>query len=102
MRKTLFLLLIVTACTRPALRAQSPSAELYRQTSEVDNLMVEYNADLGSLRRFYFITNAPERRERFKKLAVDYRARLEQLPFDKLNTGTRVDYILFNRDLQEA
>ncbi|HEY4149518.1 MAG TPA: DUF885 family protein [Chitinophagaceae bacterium] len=100
-RKMLLLLLVCTLGGRQVIRAQSASADLYRQTSEVNNLMVEYDADHGSLQRFYFISNAPERRERFKKLVLDYRTRLQQLPFEQLNTGARVDYILFNRNLQE-
>lgn len=99
--KRWFLFIVCLACSTQVLLAQSVVTDLYRQTSEVNNLMVEYDADRGSLQRFYFISNSPERRERLKKLALDYRARLEQLPFEPLNTGARVDYILFSRNLQE-
>src|SRR5262245_43587617 len=39
---------------------------LLLQTSEVHNLMIQYDADKGSLTRFYFIQNSPERRERLQ------------------------------------
>ncbi|RPD38359.1 DUF885 domain-containing protein [Chitinophaga barathri] len=63
--------------------------------------MVQYNADRGTLSRFYAIPNTPERRERMKLLQDTYIKRLEQLDFDKLPTGSRVDYILFHRNLDD-
>ncbi len=77
------------------------TADIYQQTSEVNNLMLQYDADRGSLRRFYYIQNSPERRKRLKDLIAGYQQRLLQLPFEKFNTGAKVDYILFNRNLLE-
>ncbi len=74
---------------------------LYEQNSEVNNLMVQYEADRGSLNRFYFVENSPERRDRMNALVADYLKQVAQLNFDKLPTGSRVDYILFKRDLDE-
>ncbi|HEX5152467.1 MAG TPA: DUF885 family protein [Parafilimonas sp.] len=74
---------------------------LYQQTSEVNNIMVQYNADYGNLSRFYIIQNSPERRSRLLATVNEYIGKLGQLDFEKLNTGTKVDYILFNRDLHE-
>lgn len=80
--------------------AQSKKEEsLLLQTSEVNNLMVQYNADRGSLSRFYAIPFSPEKRERFMKFQQEYVHKLEALPFDQLSTGSRVDYILFKRNL---
>jgi Bacterial protein of unknown function (DUF885) len=78
--------------------AQSP---LYQQTSEVNNLIVQYEADNGSLGRFYFIESSPERRERFVKLTDDYLKQLQQLKFESMPVGSKVDYVLFKRDLEE-
>lgn len=72
------------------------------QSSEVANLMIHHEADLGSLSRFYTVTNSPERRERLQKHYTDYLARLDQLNFTRMNTDSRVDYLLFRRDLQES
>lgn len=74
---------------------------LYEQTSEVNNVMVKYNADYGNLSRFYVIQNSPERQQRLLSTVNAYIDTLAKLNFDKLNTGTKVDYILFNRDLHE-
>lgn len=82
-------------------QAQKATSDIYQQTSEVNNLMVQYYADRGSLNRFYAVQSSPERRERFKKLQQDYLQKLQQVKYDQLNTGSRVDYILFTRDLQE-
>ncbi len=75
--------------------------DLYQQTSEVNNVMVKFNADYGNLSRFYVIQNSPERRERLLSTVNDYIDILNKLNFDKLNTETKVDYVLFNRDLHE-
>jgi len=74
---------------------------LYEQSSEVNNLMVQYHADRGSLNRFYFVEGAPDRRERLAALTAAYQKQLNQLHFESLPTGSRVDYILFKRNLDE-
>lgn len=68
--------------------------------TEVYPLMVQLRADRGSLERFYFVENSPERRERFKVLYQDYLNKLEQLPFEKMATSGRADYLLVKRDLE--
>ena len=68
--------------------------------TEVYPLMTQLRADRGSLERFYFIQNSPERRERFKILYNDYLTRLGQLPFEKMAVGGRADYLLLKRDLE--
>jgi hypothetical protein len=78
-----------------------PEPPLYQQTSEVNDIMVQYNADYRSLARFYVIENSPERRQRLLSTVNEYIDKLSKLDFDKLNTGTKADYILFNRDLHE-
>ncbi|WP_198652129.1 DUF885 family protein [Chitinophaga deserti] len=81
--------------------AQQSDTDLYAQSSEVNNIMVQYEADRGILQRFYAIRNAPERRQRLEKLQADYMQRLSALNWDKLPTGSRADYILFRRNLQQ-
>ncbi|MCE7862222.1 MAG: DUF885 family protein [Bacteroidetes bacterium CHB5] len=65
--------------------------------SEVYPLITQYEADRGSLQRFYFIPGSPERRERFTAFYKDYLTRLQQLPFESFSTGGKVDYILMKR-----
>lgn len=76
------------------------SNSLLLQTSEVHPLMINYDADLGSLERFYFVMNSPERRERMRTFFNDYLVRLNALPFDNMSVGGRVDFLLFRRDLE--
>jgi len=92
--------LLATICVLFACVAFSQQSPLYKQTSEVNNLMVAYQADYGSLSRFYFTENSPERRARLGRLIKDYLQQLQQLKFESLPTGSKVDYILFKRDLE--
>jgi len=78
-----------------------PEPPLYQHTSEVNNVMVRFYADYGNLSRFYTIENSPERRQKLLTIVNSYLDNLKELDFDKLNTGTQVDYILFHRDLKE-
>jgi hypothetical protein len=96
-----YVLVFVTVIL-PVLRSMAqPSGDpLLLQTSEVHGLMIQYEADYGSLDRFYFVVNSPERRERFKALSTDYLDRLKQLSFEKMSAGGKVDYLLFKRDLE--
>lgn len=74
---------------------------LYLQTSEVHDLMVNYQADHGSVHRFYYMESSPDRIQRLSELNRDYLGRIEQLDFASFNTGARVDYLLFRGQLQE-
>ena len=100
-----FLLLAcsITLCMQPTrvYAQETVVSPLYQQTSEVNNLMVLYYADMGNINRFYTISQSPERRARLRDVVAAYLQKLQQLPFAPLNTGARVDYILFNRDLNE-
>lgn len=69
--------------------------------TELAPLMVHYQADRGSLERFYFVPGSAERRERFVTFYQTYLKELEQLPFEQLSTDGKVDYLLFRRDLND-
>jgi hypothetical protein len=76
MRKIIICLLFAAFISSSVAVAQnSAAANLYLQTSEVHHLMVQFEADRGSLNRFYFVTNSPERRARLRQL---YAAELRQ------------------------
>jgi len=92
----LFSVGITVAIAQPA-----PEPALYEQTSEVNNVMVKFYADYGNLLRFYVIENSPERRARLLTTITAYIDTISKLDFNKLNTGTKAEYILFNRDLHE-
>lgn len=65
----------------------------------VTQLIEQYQADLGSLERFYKVEISDERTSRFKTFYQQTEANLEQQDFDKLNQGQRVDYLLFKNHL---
>ncbi|PWV51621.1 uncharacterized protein (DUF885 family) [Chitinophaga sp. S165] len=71
------------------------------QEKDITVLLSHYEADKGSLMRFYRIENSPERTERLKAFNTDYLQQLSAFNFDKLNVEERVDYVLFRRKLQE-
>jgi hypothetical protein len=90
-------------CFFPTLSTSSQAQEknpLYRQTSDVHHLMVQLQADEGSLNRFYFMKNSPEYIARFQQLYKDYLQQLGKLNYEGMNAGSRVDYLLTKRDLE--
>ena len=78
-------------------QAQAP---LIEQASELYEVMTRYRADNGSLNRFYYMHNSPERRTRFKQFYESYLSELDTYDFDQLSQGGKVDYLLFKRDLE--
>lgn len=92
-----FLLLIFFALTLAGSAQVNPASP--KQPSEVYDLIVNYEADLGSLGRFYFY-ESPERRARFKTFYLDYLARLNGVSFSALTIGGKVDYILMKRTFE--
>lgn len=94
---------------------QQSSQNLYLQTSEMADAMIQYDADKASIirafaagpQRFRFGRqtsmdyNTPERRKKLLTLINDYLNQLNQLPFEKWNINGKVDYILFKRNLED-
>jgi uncharacterized protein (DUF885 family) len=76
--------------------------DLLLQTSEVHHLLINFEADHGSLTRFYAVTNSPERTTRLLAFYNSYLAQLKALNFDQLSIGGKADYILFQRRLQDG
>ncbi len=79
---------------------KTSSAQTEQPGTEVYELITQFQADQGSLERFYFVQNSPERRERFTVFYKDYLNKLEQLPFETLSVSGRADYLLMKRDLE--
>lgn len=93
------------------------TTDLYAQTSEMNNLMINYDADLGSINRFYSTSavgvgwawgrqgntyNSPERRARLLQLNNEYLRQLDNVDFDKMSINGKCDFILFKRNLLDA
>jgi hypothetical protein len=99
------------------LSAQSSKNSLYKQTSEMADMMIQYDADKGSVMRFYTSSssqenrfsrpdagggyNSPERRQRFLELIADYQKQMLKLDFNSFDINGKVDYILFKRNLED-
>ncbi|WP_202630265.1 DUF885 family protein [Sediminibacterium roseum] len=115
------LCLLLAVCMGLRLSAQAPNARLYSQTSEMHDMMVQYNADLGNITRFYATNantgfggfggrgggqgntyNSPERRARMQKLIASYEKKMDAVNFDKISVYAKVDYILFKRILDDS
>jgi hypothetical protein len=92
-------LIFILFLSIPALAQVRDPNDTYYQTGKIQPLMATYQADRGSLSRFYVVANSPERRLRFKKFYGDYSKQLQQLDFDKMIASDKVDYILFDRGL---
>lgn len=74
---------------------------VWAQQKDITDLLIHYEADRGSLYRFYQIDESPEKNARFKTFNNDYLTQLEAVSFDALSTDARVDYILFRTKLKE-
>lgn len=70
------------------------------QMTELAPLIIQYQADEGSLKRFYTVSQSPERRQRLTEFYNDYAARLKAVSFETLSVGGKADYVLFQRSLQ--
>lgn len=103
MMKSIFKLLFLTAAFLTfhdsAVARQTNKSEA--QVTELYQFSVQMRADYGSLSRFYFIENSPERRERFKAFFKDQLTRLDKIPFNNISTGGQVDYLLVKRFLDD-
>ncbi len=62
-------------------------------------LLQQYQADKGSLERFYVIDASPERRSRFIDFNKEYLNKLTTYSFNALSQSDKVDYLLFKSQL---
>lgn len=80
----------------PAIAQQALSAV---PCQEVPHLIQQFAADRRAINRFYVVSMSSERRDRLVALYNDYLKSLAQLDFNVLNQECKVDYILFQRNL---
>ncbi|HWB28224.1 MAG TPA: DUF885 family protein [Chitinophagaceae bacterium] len=93
---TFFSLVLFCCCTQAQINKN------YVPCNDMPNMMQNYDADITALNRVYIVDGSPEKRERYKKVAVEYLGRLKQLDFNSLPQECKADYILFKRDLNES
>ena len=68
--------------------------------TEMYDILVRYQADRGSLMRFYTIAGSPERRDRMMAFYNDYLAQLDKQPFESFLVGGKADWLLLRRELE--
>jgi uncharacterized protein (DUF885 family) len=89
MRKILLFLLLFTTVAK----AQ------YNEASMLQPLINQYQADENMLNRKYALKRSDEYLSRMDKFYAGWLAKLKTLPFAKLSTNEKVDYILLKRDI---
>ncbi len=89
-------LFLVILFSDSAIFAQSATG-----TTEMYAFIVGFEADYGSLDRYYQILGSPERRERMTTFFKDNLRKLDQLPFETFSLGGKVDFILTRRDIED-
>jgi len=109
MKTFVFSILLMLLCPAFNASAQQSKINLYNQTSEMADIMIQYEADKGSVIRFYSVSirqgerdngyNTPERRQRLLSLIDDYQNQMQKLDFASMDINGKVDYILFKRNL---
>lgn len=109
MNRFLYFLLCLSLIAKASAQKNN-KPDLLSQSSEVHHWMINYDADKGSITRFYAAAgpqgrgsqyHSPERRERLLKLIDLYQERLRSMNFAELSKPGQVDYILFKRNLDD-
>jgi hypothetical protein len=91
-----FVFLTVWATSQGSNKYEMPAPGV----TEMYDILVRFQADRGSLMRFYTIAGSPERRERMTAFYNDYLAQLNNLPFDSYTIGGKADWLLLRRELE--
>ncbi len=101
LRRTLLLVSLVGLPVLANCQANTKK-EIDKQASELTNLLIQYQADKGSLDRFYFLESSAERIRRMKEFTASYQRKLDGFRYGSLSLPGKVDYTLLKRDLEEA
>src|SRR3954468_3095062 len=99
MKKVCLQLFLLTFCFG---QLKSQMRKEYVPCNDMPNIIQTYYADVTALNRVYIVEGSPEKRDRYKKLAEDYVQKLNDVSFDALTEGCKVDFVLFKRDLEET
>lgn len=100
MRKILFIIILLSYFGSFSAFTQQAN-DINHQASELTHTIINFDADKGSLSRFYAVENSPERTARFKIFYEDYLSKLSGLKFEALSQSAKVDYILLKRKLKD-
>lgn len=67
---------------------------------KMPQILQHFQADKGSLERFYVIDMSPEKRGRMQSFYNEYLNKIKELPFKSLSQSDKVDYLLFKNQLE--
>ena len=67
---------------------------------KMPQILQHFQADKGSLERFYVIDMSPEKRGRMQSFYNEYLNKIKDLPFKSLSQSDKVDYLLFKNQLE--
>jgi uncharacterized protein (DUF885 family) len=95
MRKIVTLMLI--CCLGLVVKAQLGT--IGSEASALQPYINRYQADKSMFARKYIIKNADEYFSRMRRFYADWLAQIKAVPFTKLSTNERVDYLLLKRDI---
>ena len=68
--------------------------------SELTDVVNRFAVDLNSISRRYDAARSPDQRTRMRAFYSEWRARLQEMDFDKLSQEGKVDYVLLDRELR--
>ena len=68
--------------------------------TDLRELVEQWSADRGALGRFFDGEGSPARVARLRKLADDWRARIDALDFEALDAEGRVDWVLLRTEIE--
>ena len=95
MKTIIFTLLLIILLPSINATAQQSNKSLYKQTREMADIMIQYEADKGSVMRFYSVSsrqgerdngyNTPDRRQRLLSLIDDYQKQMLKLDFASMD-----------------
>ncbi|HET9425539.1 MAG TPA: DUF885 family protein [Gemmatimonadaceae bacterium] len=113
MKKTLLAFLVVSSAgaqSSAPVKADTPAEALAsvpslntlvsNTTSELAPVIERYSADLASVNRRYDASGSPDQRQRMRAFYTSWRARLAEIPFDRLKQEGKVDYVLLDNRLR--
>ncbi len=95
-----FFIFPILLCFGAPLHAQNKSS--FVPCDVMPSIIQEYQADVKALNRVYIVDGSPEKRERYKKLSLDYLKRLSQINFNQLPLECKADYVLFKKNLDNT
>ncbi|MEP6946408.1 MAG: DUF885 family protein [Acidobacteriota bacterium] len=92
--------LLLAYCFQAVAQTATATADTVESPSRLRGMIERFDADYGSLDRFYSARMSANRSERFRQLYADELSMLAKMDFDRLSHDEQIDYILYNNYLE--